>query len=156
MIDIVKEVNLFKEKAKKLLLRDGQVNPVVFGFLPTGQLLIVEMSFKSYEEKQAEFARLREFLKEKEVTACVMVSEVWYLSKNKEEKEGKTILPSQHPEREEAILIIGKIPGRSYSIAVPFTRDGGEIKFREEIVGDSDEDFLFEDNLLGGLFTRIH
>lgn len=156
MIDIVEQVNLFKEKAKQLLMMEGNVAPVVFGFLASGAIIVAEMSFETYEEKQAKFSALKKLLKEKGATACVTVFEAWYLPKEKIRNNRDMVPPSEHPEREEAILVEGKIPGRSYSVIIPFARNNGKIEFKEEIVGDTDEGHSVEDNLLKGLFAEVH
>ncbi|HCJ65967.1 MAG TPA: hypothetical protein DHV62_01220 [Elusimicrobia bacterium] len=120
MLDIVAEVNNFKEQAKKNLLQDGKVVPVVFGILPSGEAIGVPLSFKDAEEKHEQFSSLEKFFKQKGVTACVTVLESW-LVLGDEEKILK-VPPSEHPERKECICVNGKMPGRTYTVAIPFER----------------------------------
>ncbi len=156
MINIVEQVNSFKEKAKEFLLTDGRVDPVVFAFLPNGKVMVCDMCFEDNEEKKAKFTALSELLKENGVTACVTVYEAWYVPKEKIENQNKIIPPSEHPGREEAILVMGRTPGRIYSVCVPFSRNDKVIQFGKEVVGDTNDGYRVEDNLLKGLFLNIH
>jgi hypothetical protein len=156
MINIVEQVNSLKEKAKEFLLTDGEVEPVVFAFLQNGNVMVCDMKFEDNEEKKAKFNALGELLKANGANACVTVFEAWYLPKEKIENQNEVIPPSEHPGREEAILVMGRTPDRIYSVCVPFSRNGKMIQFGEEVVGDTNDGHRVEDNLLKGLFVDVH
>lgn len=154
MIDIVEKVNYLKEQAKENLLKDGKVLPVVFGILPSGEAIGVPLTFENAEEKYEQFSSLQKFFKEKGVTACTTIIESW-LVLGKEEKTLK-VPPSEHPERKECIYVNGKMPGRTYTIVIPFERKGKDVQFKEEIVFDSATGSKLKDNLMGELFFDFH
>ncbi len=99
------------EVARKNLERDGALHPVLFLELRNDEQLV--MLLKEFpdtvEERQDYFTALGLALPHtgRRIDEAVFVSEAWYVGM----EEGGTefdVAPSQHPERREAIVVMGR------------------------------------------------
>jgi len=113
--------------ARKNLEADGRLYPVLFLHWGDGKLAagLVQLPATS-EEKRAYFTSLGLSLGQqgKKIHEAVFVAESWFVMAQK--PASLDISPSQHPERREAIIIVGRDAAATrYSLLVqPFGRDG--------------------------------
>jgi hypothetical protein len=123
--------------AKKNLKNDDGLCPMLFVEFTNGERASYTLVLpRGSVEKQATFATIGASLSHegRAVHEAVFLSEGWFVDV---EKTGAalTVAPSQHPQRQEAIVIIGRdASGRRVSSVVqPFTRDGEHHPVWEEL-----------------------
>jgi len=100
---------------------------VLFVQFGNNERMVVQVELASTgDRKQAQMAALGKSLRQtgKDISEAVLVSEGWLVTA----QEGKCLLdvpPSQHPDRQEAIVLIGRdaAGGRVSSVIQPFGRD---------------------------------
>jgi hypothetical protein len=114
-------------KAKTNLETDGFLTPVVFLYLKDGERIMcgVELPRTSKEKRQCFFNLGRTFREEgRTIREAVFMSEGWYVDARKA-KDILAVAPSQHPQRQEAIVVIGRNADKMQytSVIQPFTRD---------------------------------
>ena len=112
--------------AKRGLVDDGCVPTRVFLRLADGEVQSVMLDMAETPEQRAHFLRLvgcRLQARGPALQEAVMVSEVWFVSPRHAPAAMK-LAPSQHPAREEAIVIIGRSADnrRFTQVVQPFSR----------------------------------
>ncbi len=102
--------------ARVNLERDGALHPVLFlGLKSDEQMVMLLKEFPdTVGERQEYFTALGMALSHtgRKIDEAVFVSEAWYVGM----EEGRTefdVVPSQHPERREAIVVMGRDAGRT-------------------------------------------
>lgn len=113
--------------ARKNLERDGKVVPALFVRLSNNQRLVVLVDLAATsEQKQAHFAAIGRLLRKngQDISEAMLVSEGWFVKPPKG-TSALDIRPSQHPQRREAIVLIGRDAAgeRASSLVQPFGRD---------------------------------
>ena len=115
--------------AKENLEKDGHLLPALFLQFNDGErtILLLKELPDTTEEKQAYFTALGLFVRSArgEIREAVFVSEAWYVGLE-DGREDPEVAPSRHPDRQEAIVIVGRdAGGRRQAFAIqPFARDG--------------------------------
>jgi hypothetical protein len=130
--------------AKKNLECDGHVAPVLFLQLQTGKQLMTPLHFPEITEERRRyltglgFALLRDG---KILAEAVMVLETWFV-RTKGNLAPLTMAPSQHPQRKEAVVLIGRNATKSRSVIVmqPFSRGSKGEPIWEKVEGNLSED----------------
>jgi hypothetical protein len=113
--------------ARKNLARDGFLMPVLFVAVPDSRHGIVPLALpQTAEQKQRYFAHLGFLFRRsgQTVSAAAMLSESWFVNPQTAPAALK-LMPSQHPCRQEAVVLIGRNAGntRSTHVVQPFARD---------------------------------
>lgn len=114
------------ELAKKNLVSDGFLQPVLFVTLGTGQRLICGVELpQTFEQRREYFQRLGASFQQdrKVVREALFLSEGWYV--NVRTSPGAfAVPPSRHPQREETITVIGRDAAKTRVtfLVVPFKR----------------------------------
>jgi hypothetical protein len=120
-------VNPILETARGTLEKDGTLTPVLFVNIGVPEIRVVFLSLPNAPvEKQAEFRQIgTQFRARREtIQEAVFVSEGWVVRPT-EAPGGLQLPPSQHPCRQEAIVLVGrnaKATCHTYVIQ-PFTRN---------------------------------
>jgi hypothetical protein len=112
--------------AKKNLEKDGWLQPVLFLQFTGGQRAVCPLGLpKVSDAKQAYFAALGASLHQagKAIHEAAFLSESWFVEAQKA-VSALDFAPSRHPQRQEAIVVIGRDAGRQRvsSVVQPFTR----------------------------------
>lgn len=116
--------------AQRNMEREGFLTPVCFLRLTSGQRLVIDLShvlsIQNHEQKRMALILLGKQIRDKghDIAEVVMVLETWFVA-NKH-RDTTTLAPSQHPNRQEAIVVVGRNAAhtRSSCVIQPFTRDG--------------------------------
>jgi hypothetical protein len=113
--------------AKENLMRDGAVQPVLFLHLTTGEHLVTPVELSGTTQDKIRYINHVGFSlwqSGKVVAEAIMLAEGWFVSA-KESGLDLTVPPSQHPERREALVLIGRDADRTRitSVVQPFNRD---------------------------------
>ena len=157
LLELAEEV---QKKAFKIFNAEGEIdNQVWFLQAENGDKMLIGAEIEDRSMKGPLANHLRKFFKEKKIVRYVTVSESWYVT---EKKVGEKLLdltnipmPSEHPQREEAVLITGE------------DRDTGEVVFRmfkidrsgdkPKLIKDLDEheDEKGSRKELGGIFSNL-
>jgi len=147
--------------AKTYLRQYDGLPPTLFAQLDNGENLYMPLALpQTHEEKRVYFDVLGTSLLSfgKKLHEAMLIAESWYVEKTKENPT-LTVLPSQHPNRKEAISVVGRNALGSQSIFAlqPFGRDARRRPVFEplqikEISGDFPTAFYFV-GLLDYLFT---
>ena len=122
--------------AKKNLERYGSLQPVLFVQLANGERLAVAVSLSGTgEEKRRVFTDLRTLLQRQGriVDEAVLLSEGWFVDAQKV-VNATLVPPSQHPQRQEAITLVGRDAHRTRTTCVvqPFGRtENGQPTWQE-------------------------
>ena len=114
------------ERAKENLKRNGAVAPVIILLTDKGERILVQIDLPgSAYERQKQLTNLGFLLAGKGIVVdeAVMIIETWIVS-SKAEKDLLKVVPSQHPQRKEAIVLVGRNASKSRSgmLIQPFTR----------------------------------
>ena len=123
--------------AKTNLKRDGRLAPVLFFKFTGGERTTCLPDLpEGSAERQACFADLGASLHRAGKTICeaVFLAEGWFVDVKKT-GAALTVAPSQHPQRQEAIVIIGRDASgeRLSSVIQPFTRRGEDRPVWEKL-----------------------
>jgi len=113
--------------AQENLKEHGYLSPVLFLHLESGERLVSILPLPDTpEEKQMYFTDLGLAIRQagQRIHEAVFASEAWYVEV-KEESDAFNVAPSQHPERREAITIVGRdaLRTRFTFLVQPFSRD---------------------------------
>ncbi len=114
--------------ARENLRKDGFLVPVLFLRLRSGDrgMLPLLNLPATHEEKGMYFAGLGLLIEQagEQLAEAVMVSESWYVSQT-DAQAFLDVSPSQHPNRKEAIVVVGRdaTKTRQAHVIQPFTRD---------------------------------
>ncbi len=114
--------------AKENLKKDGSLSPVLFARFFDGEQSVFLLELPdTTKEKQAYFTTLGSSVRRsgRRLHEAVFVSEVWYLNETRNRRISLDMRPSEHPERKEAILIVGRNADRTCLIYLvqPFSRN---------------------------------
>jgi hypothetical protein len=118
--------------AKHNLITDGSVQPVAFLHCQNGERFVTPLRLAGeYEQRTGYMLTLGKKLKQegKHLLEALMVMEGWFVEKP---DFPLTVRPSQHPARQEAIVLVGRDAKRTRytSVVQPFRRDGPQgIRF---------------------------
>lgn len=122
-----KFVEVILQQARENLQKDGSLVPVLFLNLQDGQQALATLTQLpgTPEEKQLYFAEIGSTIRQggQNIDEAVFLSESWYVDM---QKGGNLALPPrQHPQRQEAIMLVGRNADRSrFTMVVqPFGRD---------------------------------
>jgi hypothetical protein len=94
--------------AEDLLIKQGHLVPTLFIENENG-IEVIEILYTNFEEKEEAFSNLNHMLKSINLEACFFASEAW-MSKT------LTNTPSQNPDKQEVITVIGA----SYNIQLSY------------------------------------
>jgi|PersoiStandDraft_1058852.scaffolds.fasta_scaffold04154_2 hypothetical protein len=86
------------------LRRDGYLVPVIIGYKPDSQAILIDMRFRSDEEKEFRLAGATAILALNGVKRYVALSDAWMLEMPAD-VGGSTCKPSQHPNRVEVLIV---------------------------------------------------
>lgn len=117
------------ERAKEYLMQDDSFEPAIFlQFENQDRATIVLKGFpNSAAGRQACVASIGRSMKRagKRIEEALFVSESWFVSRKKQEQFSPNLRPSEHPNRKEAIIIVGRNANRTGQTFViqPFNRD---------------------------------
>ncbi len=116
------------KQAKQNLKNDGALAPFLFLHFKDGERGIMPLDLpETHVGRQLYFAAIGfAFLSEgKMLEETVFLSETWYVEGDEKRRLSFDVAPSQHPQRREAITIVGRdAPRTRYTIVIqPFGRD---------------------------------
>ena len=119
-------IEFILEGARENLSAHGSLLATLFMRLDNGERTITPLSLpRTPVEKQVYFTLLGLSIRKtgREIHEAVMVSEAWYVAPNKDEQTD--IAPSKHPDRKEAINLVGRdaLGLRQVFAIQPFQRD---------------------------------
>ena len=138
-----------KKGAKVLLKKDGEHAPIVLVIEGNGKLRALLMDFENnFEKHMAYEIFLPTVIQETKATGFIAINESWYVAPK--ELKGKTMedldnikwgkdipMPSQHPDRKEAVMISGFLKGGlKLSTMIPFHHK------RKRIIIDKEDERL--------------
>jgi hypothetical protein len=114
--------------AQQNLVHDGGLAPVLFLRLDNDERGMLALDRPpTHDEKVKYFAGLAFVIEHagRRIHEVLFVSESWYVSKEEGRELSTEIRPSQHPDRKEAIVLVGRdAKGTCQAFLVqPFTRD---------------------------------
>lgn len=94
----------------RLIFADrGEVQPMWVGQSADNEVYPITAVFGSYEEKEATVRALKEIFDKFNVVRYVSMIESWLIIADKDDYDPETsIRPSEHPDREEVIIITGE------------------------------------------------
>jgi hypothetical protein len=125
-----KELASLIKTAKAVLQHDGHHSHMVFAFMKGGGVEVIQNLYDGVIGKNMSFAHLRKRMRKKS-DGYISINEAWVCEAPKDADPSK-IIPSQHPDRKEALLIMGVTPNKAVSITIPFTRKGKKFVFEKE------------------------
>jgi len=117
------------DRAKEYLMQDDSFEPAIFlQFENQDRATIVLKGFpNSVAGRQACVASIGRSMHRagKRIEEALFVSESWFVSRKKPEQFSPDVRPSQHPNRKEGIIIVGRNADRMRQTFViqPFNRD---------------------------------
>ncbi len=129
-------VQVILEIAKKNLERDGDLHPVLFLRLASGERAVLPINLSGCsDERKAAVAQVGRVLRSqgKIVEEALFLSVGWFVKVSEPALDLK-VPPSQHPNRRESILIVGRdaTRTRTTSLIQSFSRDGnGKPRWQE-------------------------
>ena len=124
--------------AQENLRRDGSASPVLFLRLESGEKGAIALALpETPSAKAAHFNPMGQVFQRVgiRIHEALFVSESWYVSAKKDKGIAIDVRPSQHPDRKEAIVIVGRNAKRTRHTVViqPFSRDIELMPVFEEI-----------------------
>lgn len=146
--EFLMQLNGIKEKAKSLLARDKHLAAVAFMFKDSGMFLVPFGEDKDLTEKVIKIVA-----GDIKPECVITVAEAWMATAPADGQNPLDIRikPSEHPEREECVMVSGVCPGVKMSIITRFSRaENGDIVFKEEKTNES-----FFDRFIGDLFPEV-
>jgi len=107
---------------------NGDLAPLLFVNYASGKDDRIRMTMPdSYEQKRDAFTALGEHLRNTDgpISEALLIMEGWFVKDWKAES-ARNVPPSQHPNRQEAIVLVGRNAknSRQTSVVQPFTRNG--------------------------------
>ena len=148
---------------KKNLELDGKLYPILFFRLQTGEQLYTALKLPDGADMRRLYITGLGFslLKDgKVLEEAVMLTEGWVVAVNKK-ADYLAVAPSQHPQRKEAIIMIGRdaAKSRQFLLIQPFTRGSKNEPLWEKVEGIMPDDDpkaseLCYQGLLDFLFVR--
>lgn len=112
---------------KKIFAECGEVQPMWVGQAEDGTLIPITGVFGSSEEKDAAAEAIRSIFRKFKVIRYVSMLESWMVSAHKDQlKTIKYTPPSQHPDREEVIIVTGEEAGQGIFGFYKIIRKDGE------------------------------
>ncbi len=126
------------QQARLNLLRDGSLAPVLFVQFQEGEKGVLPLELpENADEKPGYFATLAVVFMGagKQLNEALMLSETWYVSKEEDVNLSVDIRPSEHPQRKEAISLMGRNAAatRFTFVVQPFGRDLQQRPVMEQI-----------------------
>ena len=124
--------------ARKLLAADGHLHPALFLRFHGGEQVVTPVTFPETPEQRAGYmATLGRMLhlSGKEVDEAVLVMESWFVKAPTK----PFVPPSQHPDRKEAIVAMGRNAANTHytNVVQPFRREpNGDMVFEPAAVAD--------------------
>lgn len=113
--------------AKAFADMSGSVSPMFVGQDAEGILYPITTAWESREEKHQIMMAVQEVFRKFEIVRYVSMVEAWMLIADKDDtaakKEFMNAVPSEHPKRQEAIIIIGEDGARQLFGFYPIIRD---------------------------------
>ena len=148
------QLNEYLKIAKELIVKDGKLMPVAFLKVKGEESPVIAGLEIPEDQRTRQFmffklgAKVR--LDRKEIDEITFLSEVWYSNPSKDKfDENKFIMPSQDPEKKEAIMILSADIKGKYNFSIqPFKKEGEKITFEKDEKVETDTADKFEDNLL--------
>lgn len=115
------------QQARLNLEKDGSLTPMLFVKLHTGEDLIGEIQLPDdSEQKRLMFSAIGRDIQAEHgsIEEAILLSEIWYVDA-REAPNASQYPPSQHPSRQEAIVMVGrnKAKTRSAIVIQTFTRN---------------------------------
>ena len=134
--DFVKQI---LHDARDHLRKFGGLPTTIFALLDNGDHVLFPLFIpETHEEKCAYFGLLGFSIQDsdRQVQEAILVAESWYVGKP--EKDDLKVAPSEHPERKEAITLVGRDATESRSVFAiqPFSRDAQNKPVFEPLVLD--------------------
>ena len=116
------------QTAKLFLEGNGDLAPLLFVDYASGKGDRIRMVMPdTYEQKRDAFTALGEHLRNTDgpISEALLIMEGWFVS-GKDAPDVTAMRPSQHPKRQEAIVLVGRnaANSRQTSVVQPFTRNG--------------------------------
>ena len=95
---------------------------------------MIALEFKTTDEKLSVYDQVSDMLRKNGAWGAILVNESWWVSppEGMPKSEIQNIVPSEHPERKEAIALMLTTCGLSEGYIIPFSRDGKKIRFDAE------------------------
>lgn len=123
----LENVELILAAAKDNLKRDKFLQPILFMHLTTGERLMAPVELSGTTTEKVRYLNRIGFSlwqQGKAVAEAILLAEGWFVAL-KEPTTAYIVPPSQHPERREAIVLIGRNADRTKltSVVQPFSRD---------------------------------
>jgi hypothetical protein len=115
--------------AKETLVEAGYCDATVM-ISSDGDLYVLDDTLRSRRDKEAMRRKTRAIIAASSPQSAIMVSETWLV---KSETDNLTMPVSEHPAREDALVIVGRDPHHHLMCLIPFTRWDGRIIFEKEI-----------------------
>lgn len=132
-------VDIVLGAAKVNLEKDGELVPALFLRLDSGEQLVVALGDfpATSDEKRVYLSVVGMALSDtgRRINEAIFVCEAWYVSVKKEERADLKLPPSQHPKRQEAIVVMGRNRERTRLTHVlqPFQRDAQNRPVFDEV-----------------------
>ena len=123
---------------------------------PSAQMMAVPMPMKNQAQKDSMFAGVRELLKDVKPLCAFMVTEIWSVVQDKPEIE---VMPRDHPDREEAIMIMGRWDGGGICLMKTIHRASTGIPYldlEEKVFRDHDLKQHSHSRLFDGIFEEVN
>lgn len=145
------------DSARDNLVRDGHLSPVALIMTDRDMVPVVLSSEEGSSERDLMLA-LKDKIAEVGGKAVVIIREGWAVTRSADETVdlGK-IVPSQDPERMDAIMLYASSPTYTFSIQQTFVKqdDTGAITFGEKVTGEP-ELLNIPEGLWGEKNTILH
>ena len=106
--ELIKRVETFFEGAKENFKKDGKLHPITFLMTADGTLMPIIAPMPDDQSKDSLADVVRTLIRKTKAEAVLMVNEAWYLKNPKLKKGDPLPKPSEHADRQEAIVIFAE------------------------------------------------
>lgn len=125
-------------QARLNLLRDGSLAPVLFVQFQNHEKGVLPLELPTDPEEKPEYFAIIGLVfasAGKQLNEALMLSETWYVSREEDAALTLEVRPSEHPQRKEAISMMGRNAQRTrYTFVVqPFGRDTRQRPVMERV-----------------------
>jgi hypothetical protein len=103
-MDTEKQLVILENLAKKMVEHGKQINPMIVLFTPS-EVIPIMAGWRSRQEKYAMVHAVANLAKQKRATACSFISEMWFATPDKGEKNPEDQPVSERADKREGVLI---------------------------------------------------
>ena len=124
--------------AKEILVEAGHCDATVM-ISADGDLYVLDDTLRSRRDVDAMRLKTRAIIAASSPQSAIMVSETWSVQS---ESDDLRMPVSEHPAREEALVIMGRDPHDHLMCLIPFSRWDGRIIFGQEVWGEPESSWF--------------